>query len=337
MRYESPSPWSHPWLLLPSQFAHDVAPVFLPLFSMAGACRNKEWAPLEWRGMKFSNPMGIAGGVDKNGRSLKAWSQLGAGFVEVGTVTPFKQGPNHGKIMDRDIPQAALWNKMGFPNHGAGALKQKLKKMGKLPVPVFINIGKNRWTSNEEAHKDYISCIEQLHPFADVFVINISSPNTKGLRELLNADELLDFLAQITKKARRICPDLPILLKLSPDMNEETLIMALKESAILVDGWILTNTTKARFTGSRFPINTGGVSGRPLKKLSLQALKVALKMKSTHPEKLIVSCGGISAAPDVEDRLRKGADLVQVYSGLVFEGPGFFKKTLTQLQKKQRR
>ena len=337
MKYPSPNRWSRPWLWLPSKLAHDVAPSFLPLIAGLSGCKDNTWKPLTWKNIEFPNPMGVAGGVDKSGKSMISWERLGAGFVEVGTITPFEQEANSGKIMDRDIPQAALWNKMGFPNPGAIAMAQKFSRIGKPKVPVFINIGRNRSTSNEDAYKDYIACIEKLHSFADAFVINISSPNTIGLRDLLDTDQMMKFLTGITKRAQRVCPGKPFLLKMSPDMDEKNLWEALKESAILVDGWILTNTTSRRFTGSRFPIDSGGVSGRPLRKLSLSALKVAAKMKSTHPEKLIVSVGGVSTAADVEERLRMGADLVQLYSGLVYEGPLFFKKALSQLQNRASR
>ena len=166
-----------PWLWLPSQWAHDVAPYLLPTVAKMKGSFNKEWQSFDWRGLRFQNPLGIAGGVDKTGQSLQAWSQLGAGFVEVGTVTPEPQGPNPGKIMDRDITAQALWNKMGFPNPGADALVRRLQNL-KLSTPLFVNIGKNRWTDNKEAHKDYALCIEKLHSFADAFVVNLDFSTT---------------------------------------------------------------------------------------------------------------------------------------------------------------
>ena len=246
-------------------------------------------------------------------------------------MTPMAQGPNPGKIMDRDISRDALWNKMGFPNPGMKPLIHRLEDFDAAGTPLFINIGKNRWTDNAEAHSDYTSCIKGLHSFADAFVVNVSSPNTKNLRDLLSEAELKSFLEKIKQQTDLVCSNKPILLKLSPDMDSDVLKMALEHSAKFVDGWILTNTTKARFEGSQFSKTEGGMSGLPLKSLSRKALEVARVYKEKFPEKLLVSVGGIDSAEEVSLRLEMGADLVQVYSALVFQGPQFFRKTLTAL------
>jgi dihydroorotate dehydrogenase len=326
-----------PWLWLPSRWAHDLSPILLPLVSRVLKVTDKNFKAFEWRGLSFCNPMGIAGGVDKSARTLKAWSRLGAGFLEVGTITPEPQGPNPGPIMDRHISEKALWNKMGFPNPGSVAVAKRLKSMrDSLDVPLFINVGKNRWTKNEKAHEDYFQCMQRLHPYASAFVINVSSPNTKGLRDLLSEKELRHFLEKLMGPARSQFPKTPFLLKLSPDMAEETLKTALQVSAEFVDGWILTNTTKSRYPQSPFPENEGGVSGGPLKSRSRQALGIAAEYKKSYPDKLLVSVGGIDTAEEVLYRLSQGADLVQMYSVLVFEGPGFFAQLLSKLRSASR-
>lgn len=332
MMESSQSVFKRPWLWLPSQLAHDLAPYSLPLISRFVSVKNKSYRPWQWRGLHFLNPLGVAGGVDKTGQSLEAWQNLGAGFLEVGTVTPEPQGPNPGKIMDRDVLKSALWNKMGFPNPGAEALARRLENFKNKSVPLFINIGKNRWTKNEEAHQDYSHCLRKLHPYADAFVVNLSSPNTEGLRDLLTENQLQSFLSKLRGTAKEVAPTIPLILKLSPDMDEATLRMALAESLPLIDGWILTNTTKSRYPQCPFPPDQGGVSGEPLRELSLSALKIAAEYKKKNPEKLLVSVGGVGDASEIKNRLNLGADLVQSYSSLVFAGPRYFQKVLKDLQ-----
>lgn len=322
-----------PWLWLPSRLAHDLSPYVLPLLSGLQPSFDKNLKSKEWRGLHFANPLGIAGGVDKNGHCLKAWSHLGCGFLEVGTVTPQPQGPNFGRIMDRDIRHQALWNKMGFPNMGMSALVKTLKAVKpQLTAPLLVNVGKNRWTDNQWAFKDYAQCVQGLAVFADAFVINLSSPNTEGLRDLLSESELLGFLSSLRNECEGRDGHKPFLLKLSPDMNEQTLLMVLQISKPFVDGWILTNTTKSRAPELKFPMESGGVSGQPLKELSIQALRLAAPIKKANPEKLLISVGGVDAAEDVCERLELGADLIQVYSSLVFGGPFYFKRIIKDLQ-----
>ncbi len=321
-----------PWLWLSPLRAHDLSQYLLPPLAALTPSVEKKVLPLDWKGIHFENPLGIAGGVDKNGHCLSAWKKLGAGFLEVGTVTPEPQKANPGVILMRDTPHKSLWNKMGFPNGGAKALAAQLKKLKKESTPLFINVGKNRWTENDQAHLDYISCIKTLSPFADAFVINVSSPNTKGLRDLLAEKELEKFLIQIREGASLALKSKPLLLKLSPDMGEEALRAALAVSSPWVQGWILTNTTRERWPGCPFPENEGGVSGEPLRSLSQKALTIAALYKIKDPEKLIVSVGGISSGSEVMARLHAGADLVQFYSALVFTGPSFFRKTIKELK-----
>lgn len=317
-----------PWLLLPPQWAHDLGPWALPFLALFADPKTHSWQGRNWRGLHFRNPTGLAGGADKNGESLLPWQKFGVGFIEVGTVTPLAQKANQGKIIDRSISEQAVWNKMGFPNKGAQALRQKLLSIKPhLQVPLFVNIGKNRQTPNNQASQDYISCLQTLADVADVFVINISSPNTQDLRELLKKENLQPFLESILEKHHRICPKTPLLLKLSPDMESASLFEALDISLQLqIDGWILTNTTLSRSPNLTFPTE-GGVSGRPLKSRSLENLYLSTNyLKAKKQDQLLISTGGIESYDDVRQRLDAGADLVQLYSALVFHGPFLFQE-----------
>lgn len=322
-----------PWLLLPPQWAHDLGPFGLKLFSLLHSGPTPEWKSFTWNNLHFKNPLGLAGGVDKNAESLNEWWDLGAGFVEVGTVTPRPQSANPGKIMDRDMEHKALWNKMGFPSHGANEVFFNLQDYEEKKTPVFINIGKNRDTANENASDDYLYLIHRFKPQADAFVVNISSPNTKGLRDLQNKAALTKLLEPLVK-ASHGKDHKPILLKLSPDLNDDSLEEALNVAVELgIDGFVLTNTTLSRPQGITFPTE-GGLSGAPLKPLSCQILQKSLQILGKHrPGKLIVSAGGAMTPEDVFERLQMGADLVEIYSALIFEGPGFFRNVAGRYSK----
>lgn len=319
-----------PWLWLPPEWAHIIAPHFLPLIAHCGVKKTPQWKSFEWKGNVFQNPLGVAGGVDKEGHQILAWQALGAGFVEVGTITPRPQTPNPGKIMDRQYSTLSLWNKMGFPNEGVQVLKKRLENIdGKLQIPLFVNIGKNRDTPNENAYLDYLKCIQELKNLTKVFVINISSPNTKGLRDL----QATESLRQLLKPLRNEATEQSLLLKLSPDMEtdalKDILDLCLHEK---IDGVILTNTTLQRPIKSLPYSSEGGLSGEPLKEFSRKALQTAvLHLGSDKNKLLLVSVGGVTNTTEVQWRLDHGAHLVQTYSGLIFEGPFFFKKVAKQL------
>lgn len=316
-----------PWLWISPALAHKLSPPLLNglrLFSPSS--RPPEWRPLEWRGLHFPNRIGVAGGVDKDARNVKAWWSFGAGFVEVGTVTPQPQPGNTPPVVDRDIAQQAVWNRLGFPSQGVQRVKQRLSGLpSPHRSPVFANIGKNASTPLDQAHLDYVLLLEQLRGTVDGFVINISSPNTKGLRELLRPEKLTDFLSPIMHSLPREHD--PVLLKLSPDMQDAELERVLEISAALgIDGWILTNTSQSIRENLKFP-KEGGVSGQPLASRSREVLKQALQILGPRRAgKLVISVGGILKPEDVVERLELGADLVQVYSALIFEGPSFFRK-----------
>ena len=323
-----------PWLWLPPKFAHDLGLYGLKLLSRlpAGADSQKSssWNSFSFKNLHFHNRLGIAGGVDKNAETVLAWQNFGCGFIEIGTVTPLPQEPNPGKIMDRHPKTRSLWNKMGFPSAGSDVVLknvEKLKQSGKMRIPLFINLGKNRTTSNENAHLDYTKLMTHFQNVADAFVINISSPNTTGLRDLAQAESFEPFIQTLTVHHKNLSHRPPLLLKLSPDLPQQDFEFVLRTCLKYdIDGFILTNTTTSRDVTPFFPAE-GGVSGAPLKNLSLKALETASKICSDEKTKKIsISTGGVMTAADVFERIEKGADLVQVYSTLIFEGPFFFRK-----------
>lgn len=311
-----------PWLFLPPEWAHHLSPLGLSLYSTFSGKDVPVWNEFQWRNIHFKNPLGIAGGVDKDATLLKYWSKLGAGFVEVGTITPEPQNPNSGKIIDRDLKTLSVWNKMGFPSVGMQTVLQNYQNTPPS-IPVFFNIGKNRNTPNEHATADYLKQLNFFASYADLFVINISSPNTVGLRELLKKENLSRFLEPLIQIGQKI--NKPLLLKVSPDLSPSELESCLKTSLEMgIDGFVLTNTTTSRLQGMKFP-SEGGVSGAPLKELSIESLKLAVSLLgSEKKDKLIISAGGVLSAEDVFERLRLGANLVEIYSALIFKGPSFF-------------
>ncbi len=318
-----------PWMLLSPKRAHDLLPLGLQLLSAFRETDIPEWNSFTWRGLEFKNRLGIAGGVDKDGAMIEEWWTFGPGFIEIGTVTPKPQGPNPGPIVDRDLERRALWNRMGFPSKGAWHVRANLLDLPKeRPTPIFVNIGKNRTTPNESAVHDYVECIETLGDLADAWVVNISSPNTAGLRELFKPDQFRPFIETLIEaRTIRTSRRAPILLKLSPDLDSESLEFVVSTAVrVGIDGFIATNTTLAREPGMKFPTE-GGVSGRPLAERSKNVLKqLSSLLGSTRHDLLIVSVGGVMTAEDIQERITLGADLVQVYSGLVFEGPWFFSR-----------
>lgn len=334
-------PWLKPWLWLPAKWAHNLSPCALNIYShyskIWGSQKTPTWSPFEFKNLVFKNRLGIAGGVDKNANNLWAWQNLGCGFLEIGTVTPLPQKPNPGKIIDRNIKTKSLWNKMGFPSAGAQTVFQNLKKFKPhSTIPLFVNIGKNRTTENSKAFEDYIFLLNYFSKMADAFIINISSPNTKGLRDLAKKENLDLFLIPVMTEVKKLNLTQPILIKLSPDLDmvdlKNILQICLNHQ---VDGFVLTNTTLSRPELEKYPVE-GGVSGAPLAELSKQALKTAVEVCSTEKtKKLIISTGGVMTEHDVFERIELGADLVQVYTALIYEGPHFFRKVLRFAEQRQ--
>ena len=332
-----------PWLYLPSSWLYSLNPFALKFYSYFRSVQPYEWKPFQWRGLSFPNPLGTAGGLDKNALYVKDYWALGTGFVEVGTVTPEAQVPNPYKILDKSVPHLSLWNNMGFPNKGLAFVKESLEILfknfhcsqtpsPKIPTPLFINIGKNRDTAVAQAVEDYKKGMEALYPFASAFVINISSPNTEGLRDLFSEKQLPDFLKSLNEIRRGLKVNRPLILKLSPD--EEDFIRIVEQSLSAgIDGWCICNSTKQRPVKDLFPEDRGGISGKLLAETSLKLLRQLTDYleKNKIEDKLVVSCGGVLTAQDVLDRLELGANLVQVYSAIVFKGFGFFKSVYKEL------
>lgn len=280
-------------------------------------------------GLKFKNPIGLAAGFDKNGEYIEALSTLGFGFIEVGTVTPMPQPGNCKPRMFRLVEDQAIINRMGFNNKGVDILAARLRQL-KAENPVIIggNIGKNKQTPNEEAVSDYLKCFEKLHEVVDYFVVNVSSPNTPGLRELQEKEPLKRILNALQERNLANSVVRPILLKIAPDLTNEQLndiVDIVAETGI--SGVIATNTTIDREglkANDRLKNEAGGVSGKPLTNRSTEVIKyLSERSGSAFP---IIGVGGISTPEDVREKMNAGASLVQVYTGFIYEGPDLVKK-----------
>lgn len=282
-------------------------------------------------GINFPNTVGLAAGFDKDARWLHALKELGFGFVEVGTVTPLPQAGNPKPRLFRLKKDRALINRMGFNNQGLDAMVERLKKR---PEGLIVggNIGKNKATPNENAADDYIKCFSAIYDYVDYIAVNVSSPNTPGLRELQDKAFLGQLFDRLQLLRKQQATHKPILLKIAPDLSEEALfeiIATLKEHNI--DGIIATNTTIDR-TGLRTTpqdlesMGAGGLSGAPLKERSTEIIrKLRMEMGPDFP---IIGVGGIFNREDYLDKIKAGSNLVQVYTGFVYEGPGIVKNIL---------
>jgi dihydroorotate dehydrogenase len=269
--------------------------------------------PVEVFGIRFPNRVGLAAGVDKDGVALRAWPALGFGFVEVGTVTRHPQPGNPRPRLFRVPAHGAVVNRMGFNNAGASALAARLARYGRLPVPLGISLGKSKVTPLDQAVGDYLGSLRELRPYADYVAVNVSSPNTPGLRQLQDAGALADLLAALREHAGAT----PLLVKIAPDLTEPAVAELLAVCAGHgVAGVIATNTTVARPPG--FPLaQAGGLSGTPLFETALRTVKF-VRAESTLP---VVAVGGIGSVADARAMLDAGASLVQLYTGFIYHGP----------------
>ncbi|ADI15806.1 quinone-dependent dihydroorotate dehydrogenase [Truepera radiovictrix] len=278
-------------------------------------------------GLRFPNPIGLAAGFDKNAVAVPTWAALGFGFVEVGSVTAHAQPGNPKPRLFRLPEDAALVNRMGFNNAGAAAVAARLAALrasGAIQVPLGVNLGKSRVTPLDDAPGDYVQSLGALWPHADYFAVNVSSPNTPGLRALQEAARLDELLGAVTAFAAAQPVQKPILLKLAPDLSEAELAEAAERAARYgLAGLIATNTTVSR-EGLRTPLDeAGGLSGKPLRARSLAVLRFLQGLGTGLP---LVSVGGVASVDDVYERLAAGASLVQLYTGLVYEGPLLLKR-----------
>lgn len=295
---------------------------------------NDDRLARELFGIRFPNPVGLAAGFDKNARMVDDLETLGFGFIEIGTLTPKGQPGNPKPRMFRLPADQGLINRMGFNNDGVDRAVEVLKKR-KSSIIVGGNIGKNKVTPNEEAYRDYAYALEALHPVVDYFVVNISSPNTPNLRELQEKEPLRKLLAQLLELRDRQTVRKPLLLKIAPDLTAGQIDDIVEIVLDLqLDGVIVSNTTISRenLSSNETIVNeTGGVSGKPVGKVSTNIIR---EVRSRAPQLPIIGVGGIFTPADAMEKLDAGADLIQVYTGFVYEGPGMVKRINQQLRQK---
>jgi dihydroorotate dehydrogenase len=285
-------------------------------------------------GLKFKNPVGLAAGFDKNGELMDEMGNLGFGFVEIGTVTPLPQPGNPKPRMFRLVEDSALINRMGFNNLGVDVVAERLAayrknpKKGQQGLIIGGNIGKNKITPNEDAVSDYIKCFDRLFDVVDYFVVNVSSPNTPGLRELQEKEPLMALLNTLQQRNLKNGVSRPILLKIAPDLTNEQLddiVEIVQQTGIA--GIIATNTTISReglTSKDELKNETGGLSGKPLTQRATEVISyLAKKSNGTFP---IIGVGGIHSPEDALEKLKAGASLIQLYTGFIFEGPGLIKR-----------
>lgn len=290
-------------------------------------------------GLNFKNPVGLAAGFDKNARYLRELSNLGFGFVEIGTVTPLPQAGNDKPRLFRLPKDKALINRMGFNNDGVKLVAQRLKawKGGKHAGSLIIggNIGKNKVTANEDAWKDYDICFKELFDWVDYFVVNVSSPNTPGLRALQEKDSLRKILSHLQTINKQQAHPKPLLLKIAPDLSTEqvndVIDLALE---IQLDGLVVANTTISReglktAEATVAAIGAGGLSGLPVREKSTALISyMSQQLKGQIP---IIASGGIFTGADATEKLNAGACLVQVWTGFIYEGPSIVKNICKEL------
>lgn len=311
---------------LEPEFAHNLclgllSHPFYPFFHKLLASFQKDLPllPKELWGMRFPNPVGLAAGFDKNGVGLRAWESFGFGFVEIGTVTPLPQEGNPAPRLCRLPKEGALWNSLGFPSQGAQRVAERLKKVflsGRPKIPVGINIGKNRHTPLEEAIEDYKKCFSYFKDLGDFFVVNVSSPNTPGLKSLQQKrflELLFDRLNPLNSSPRK-----PLLVKIAPDIElknlAEILEVLLRNESV---GIVIANTLPAKGPGGK----EGGLSGKPLRELSLGLIRFV--KKETAGRLPIIGVGGIFSSKDAFEKMEAGADLIEIFTGFVYNGPSF--------------
>jgi len=325
---------------LESEKAHEVG---LKALTLLGALRPLRWwlervngldrsryAAVSLLGLKFPNRVGLAAGFDKNAEAWPAAAALGFGHVEVGTVTALAQPGNPSPRMFRYPNELAVINRMGFNNHGAEAMAKTLGRLpgvGQRSVPLGINLGKSKVTPLEQATEDYLTSYRLLVPFADYLVLNVSSPNTPDLRKLQDEDRLKELLAAIRSERNRPAQGgggrkVPVLLKIAPDLSWRQIDAVLQAvSDYGLDGIIATNTTLAR-PGFFSTVNqAGGLSGAPLRQRATEVVRyIATRSEGKLP---LIAVGGITDFESAGEKMDAGADLIQIYSGMIYRGPWF--------------
>lgn len=291
--------------------------------------------PVTCMGLTFKNPLGLAAGLDKNGECIDAFGAMGFGSIEIGTVTPRPQPGNDKPRMFRIVAAEGIINRMGFNNLGVDNLVENVKK-AHFDGILGINIGKNKDTPVEDGKEDYLTCMDKIYPYAGYIAINISSPNTPGLRSLQYGDALDDLLAAIKTRQYDLQQIhhkyVPVAVKIAPDLSEEELIQV-ADSLVRhhIDGVIATNTTLDRelVKGLKHAEEAGGLSGRPVQLRSTEIVRrLALELQGRIP---IIGVGGIDSLVSAREKITAGASLVQIYSGFIYKGPPLIKEIVTHL------
>lgn len=285
--------------------------------------------PVELMGLSFRNPVGLAAGLDKNGECIQSFDAMGFGFVEIGTVTPRPQPGNPKPRLFRLPEHGAIINRMGFNNEGVDALvkrAEKAKRSGKLKAILGINIGKNKNTTNEDANEDYLICLRKVYAAADYVTVNLSSPNTPGLRDLQHGEAMEELLKALKQEQQKLAEAsgryVPVLVKIAPDLSDEEIAdVAQRLQRAGIDGVIATNTTLSReaVAGHKYAEEAGGLSGLPVLDRSTEV--VAKLRECLGPEYPIIAVGGVDSAKSAAAKRAAGADLVQVYTGFIYQGP----------------
>jgi dihydroorotate dehydrogenase len=312
-----------------------------PVVERAGrrrVTRSGTTSGIDVMGLHFPTRVGVAGGLDKDGRALRAWPLLGFGFVEVGTVTAHAQPGNPAPRLFRLRRDEAVINRMGFNNHGSAALAARLEALGPLPVPLGVSIGKSKVTPVEDAVDDYLTSLRRLHRFADYVAVNVSSPNTPGLRSLQGADALRSLLDALVATSQSLSADdgrtVPLVVKVAPDLTDsaldELLDVCLDHG---VSGVIAANTTLSRdvlSAGEPLAAEAGGLSGRPLLPRTLEVVRHVRERAGARLA--VIGVGGVRGPDEALRMVDAGADLVQLYTGLVYEGPGMVRRVARALE-----
>ncbi|HJN55982.1 MAG TPA: quinone-dependent dihydroorotate dehydrogenase [Candidatus Poseidoniales archaeon] len=335
-------------LPISSETFHRMAMRNIRIFSYPGfrslsrAAYRSPSIPTKLLGVDFDNPVGLAAGMDKKGQNIHCWGNLGFGWIEIGGITMLAQEGNSKPRMFRSVKHRALINRMGLNNPGSEAMAEHLKTLKSRgrwsTMPIGINIGKSKDTPNEDAEQDYASTFERLWEFADLFVINVSSPNTPHLRELQTDSDLGRILSACNEVNERLANDStgtqkPILIKVAPDLIDEQLTM-IADIALSTGcaGIVATNTTTTRPAEGGIMDEKGGLSGVPLRIRATEVIH--LLYSHTEGKMPIIGVGGISDGDSAWEKIAAGASLLQVYSALVFEGPGVIRKINKSLNRK---
>lgn len=291
--------------------------------------------PVECMGLTFRNPVGLAAGLDKNGECIEAFDAMGFGFVEVGTVTPRPQSGNDKPRLFRLLGAEGIINRMGFNNLGVDNLVENVKKANYQCV-LGINIGKNKDTPIEKGAEDYLICMEKVYPYAGYIAVNISSPNTPGLRSLQYGEALDELLSELKRKQEELAQKhgkyVPLALKIAPDLtNDEIAQICQSLISNKIDGVIATNTTLDRtmVEGMKHAQEAGGLSGRPLQSRATEVVRLLRKELQGHIP--IIGVGGVDSFVAAKEKMLAGADLVQVYSGFIYHGPALVRDIVKNL------